>query len=237
MDMSGDWNSFCQGFERLTPQQVARMLILALTTAGLTGCMSQPDARYIYQDGQFGVIGIPHNSPFGLKNYMKQADALMTQHFPDGYEVVRSEEVIEGQRVLDRGKKAEFETDPTISALNQKIQLGKIMESFSSQQKDSVSILESRIIYKRQINGKPSGMNGFAASSAVIPENYIDPNAVARCRAQTEIAEARKGKTAMVADAHKTDSAVKKTSDETKTASDAKTPSDPPKSSGFREGA
>ncbi len=40
--------------------------ITALVLVGLgfvEGCMSSPDARYVYQDGEFGVIGIPWNSP------------------------------------------------------------------------------------------------------------------------------------------------------------------------------
>ena len=122
-----------------------------LVLLGLAGCMTQPDARYIYQDGEFGVIGIPQNSPFGRKDYRKQADDLMTRHFPDGHEIVRAEEVVEGQRVLDKSRKSEFETDPAISALRATSgdqSSGKIAQATSIQQKDSLPILESRIIYK-----------------------------------------------------------------------------------------
>ena len=195
---------------------------MGVLIVGLSGCMSQPDARYIYQDGQFGVIGVPRYSPFGSKNYMKQANELMASHFPQGYEIVRTEEVVEGQRVLDRGKKAEFETDPTISALNQSIKLGKIAESFTSQQKDSTPILESRIIYKRRIPGTPSAGDGFALSATLIPENYIDPNEVARCMAKYEVAEAKLGRCIGMVEKRATDPAVKKASGDPKAANEAK---------------
>ncbi len=128
---------------------LASCLSVAIALA-FAGCRSQPDARYIYQDGEFGVIGIPQNSPYGRKDYRQQAEELMDRHFPEGHEIVRAEEVVEGQRVLDKSRKSEFETDPAISALNQKINIGKIAQTTSTQQKDSLPILESRIIYKRK---------------------------------------------------------------------------------------
>ena len=169
----------------------------ALLLPTLGGCMMrQPDARYIYQDGQFGVIGVPQNSPFGLKNYEKQARELMAKHFPDGFEVVRAEEVVEGQRVLDRNRSAQLETEPTIGALNQKIKLGRVAESISTQQKDSVAITESRIIYKKRSPETPFAADGFAAKASLVPELYLDPNELMRAHAQVEIAEAKKGKAA-----------------------------------------
>ena len=68
---------------------------IALTPAG---CSAGPDARYDYQDGQYGVIGIPKNTTKGPKDFRKQAVALMEQHFPEGYEIVRAEEVVESKR-------------------------------------------------------------------------------------------------------------------------------------------
>jgi hypothetical protein len=167
--------------------------------------MSQPDARYIYQDGQFGVIGIPQNSPYGLKNYERQARELMAKHFPEGYEIVRTEEVVEGQRVLDRNRSRQLETEPTISALDQKIKLGKLAETSSTQQKDSIPITESRIIYKRRTADNPISLSGFAETGSVLPEYYLDPNELIRARAKVEIAEAQtKGKAATTTVAAKT---------------------------------
>jgi hypothetical protein len=193
-----------------------RRRIFALAVAGVIlipggGCKTQQNARYIYQDGEFGVIGIPQNSPFGSNNYQQQAATLMAQHFPGGYEVVRAEEVVEGQRVLDKSRKSEFETDPSINALNQRIQLGKLAQTTSTQQKDSLPILESRIIYKRRTETGPKGVNGYAASAAVIPEFYLDPNEMARCRERIELAELKKSKSTMTA-AKASDTAGQKTS-------------------------
>ncbi|ODT97109.1 MAG: hypothetical protein ABS79_07665 [Planctomycetes bacterium SCN 63-9] len=176
-------------------RKLLAMMFGGLLAMGFGGCMMhQPDARYIYQDGQFGVIGIPQNSPFGLKNYEKQAKALMAKHFPEGYEVVRAEEVVEGQRVLDRNRTSQLETEPTIDALNQKIKLGRLAESTSTQQKDSVAITESRIIYKKRSLEIPPGLDGFSAQATLAPELYLDPNELMRARNQFEIAEAKKGK-------------------------------------------
>jgi hypothetical protein len=175
-------------------------LIVVLVVAGLSGCgMARPNARYIYQDGEFGVIGIPQNSPYGRRDYLKQAESLMARHFPDGYEIVRAEEVVEGQRVLDKSRKAEIETDPTISALNQKIQVGKLAQTTTTQQKDSLPILESRIIYKKKGVETPAGVHGFASSAKLSPELYLDPNEMARCREKIELADLHKAKTSAVA--------------------------------------
>lgn len=173
-------------------QRLVRASVLVALCACGTGCKMQPDARYIYQDGEFGVIGIPQNSPFGRTDYREQAEELMRRHFPDGHEIVRAEEVVEGQRVLDKSKKSEFETDPSFSALDQKINLGKIAQTVSSQQKDSLPILESRIIYKRKIPGAEVGHNGFSLVSTLIPELYLDPNEMSRCRERIELAEMKK---------------------------------------------
>jgi hypothetical protein len=158
----------------------------------LPGCASQPDARYVYQDGQFGVIGIPQNSPFGQKNYREQAEAMMSRHFPDGYEVVRAEEVVEGQRMLDTLKTSELDTEPSVSAWNQIVKLGKLARSMSLQQKDTIPILECRIIYKRKTPDTPAGANGFAALASTVPPFYIDPNDVSRCHAKQLIAATNK---------------------------------------------
>lgn len=178
-----------------------RFLAAIVSVAGipaLSGCITQPDARYIYQDGEFGVIGIPQNSPFGKKDYRRQAEELMAQHFPGGHEIVRAEEVVEGQRVLDKSRQSQFETDPAITALNQKINFGKIAQMTSTQQKDSLPILESRIIYRRRSDKGPQGANGFTAVATLMPELYLDPNEMARCRERIELADLKKAKSATV---------------------------------------
>ncbi len=174
------------------------------------GCATPQNARYIYQDGDFGVIGIPQNSPYGSKDYRQQADELMHRHFPQGYEIVRAEEVVEGQRVLDKSRKSEFETDPSFISLSQKINVAKLAQSSSTQQKDSLPILESRIIYRRRTPEGPRGVNGYASSAEVIPKFYLDPNEMARCREQIELAELKKPKPAAQVAEKKSDAAVQK---------------------------
>ncbi len=178
----------------MRPRRAGLAAILTAVMA-TPGCgMMAPNARYIYQDGEFGVIGIPQNSPYGSRDYRKQAQSLMAQHFPEGFEIVRAEEVVEGQRVLDKSQRLDLETAPSLNALSQKIDLGKLAQSTTTQTKDSLPILESRIIYRRKAAGTPVGPNGYAASAKTIPEFYLDPNEMARCREKIELAELRKKK-------------------------------------------
>lgn len=172
---------------------ILRAVISATIGLSAAGCMSQPEARYVYQDGEFGVIGIPRNSPFGKKNYLKQAQDLMERHFPSGYEIVRAEEVVEGERVLDQGRKTEIVTEPTLKGLDQMIRLGKLDRVTSLQQKDQIPILESRIIYKRKTPNTKAGANGFSALASITPKYYIDPNDAARCHTKELLAEAKNG--------------------------------------------
>ncbi len=147
---------------------------------GRAGCMSSPDARYVYQDGEYGVIGIPRNTSIGKKDYREQALALMTRHFPEGFEIVRAEEVVEGERTLDTARKVELDSEPGVAAFNQMLKVGKFAKSTSLDQKDSVKITESRIIYRRKPDGKSTGHDGFTAVANLSPEFYIDPNVEAR---------------------------------------------------------
>ena len=158
---------------------IATMVLGWLGFAGL-GCTSAPVARYVYQDGTYGVIGIPRNSPLGKTNFLEEAHLLMTQHFPQGYEIVRAEEVVEGERILDTAIKKELEGDPGVLALNQMLRVGKFARSSSLDQKDTIHITESRIIYKRKDPDKPSSLPGFASSAKLTPEFYLDPNDLAR---------------------------------------------------------
>jgi hypothetical protein len=157
-----------------------RVVAFVVLSLGGTGCMSTPDARYVYQDGEYGVIGIPRNSSLGKKNYREQAEELMTRHFPEGYEIVRAEEVVEGERTLDTGRKLELETDPSVAAFNQLVKIGHLAKVESLDQKDMIKITESRIIYRRKHDGKATGKDGFTSVATLAPELYIDPNQVTR---------------------------------------------------------
>ena len=63
---------------------------------------------------------------------------------------MRAEEVNEGERILDLGRKTQIETDPKVAALNQMISLGSLNRTTSYEQKDKLQLRECRIIYKKE---------------------------------------------------------------------------------------
>ena len=63
--------------------------LLALHAAG---CAS---ARCVYKTGECGVVAIPRNTPL----HRQRAEALMAEHFPEGYEIVEEQEVPVGTLV------------------------------------------------------------------------------------------------------------------------------------------
>ena len=74
-----------------------RMLALTLFAAVLAvqfGCA----ARQVLKEPGYGVVSIPHNSNAWPARYRDKADEVMRQHFPDGYQIVREEEVVVGQQ-------------------------------------------------------------------------------------------------------------------------------------------
>ena len=70
-------------------------------------------ARYVYQDHDFGVVAIPMNTYLGKVSFRNEAEELMARHFPEGYEIVRAEEVNEGERTLDVGARHSLKPSPT----------------------------------------------------------------------------------------------------------------------------
>jgi hypothetical protein len=151
----------------------------------VSGCVNPPKARYVYQDGDYGVIGIPSNTFLGKTDYQAQAELLMSRHFPEGHEIVRAEEVIEGQKILDLAKKTEIGADPNLLAANNWIKLGKLGHSTSFEEKDQLVLRECRIIYKRKTAGTPSGSGPFASVASLTPRLYLDPNESLRHRSGT----------------------------------------------------
>ena len=74
-----------------------RMLALAglvLALAAQAGC----NARQVLKEPAYGVVSIPQNSNAWPMRYRDKADEVMQKHFPDGYEIVREEEVVVGQQ-------------------------------------------------------------------------------------------------------------------------------------------
>src|SRR5947209_6956328 len=109
----------------------------------MPGCASTFDARYVYQDGEFGVVAIPKNTTQGPDHYREQAEALMAHHFPQGYEIVRAEEVVEGSRTLTVGKTGNTELSPQVSP--HLLALLKVGASMSRSQADTLALRECRI--------------------------------------------------------------------------------------------
>ncbi|MFI5387862.1 MAG: hypothetical protein ACHQ50_17280, partial [Fimbriimonadales bacterium] len=117
----------------------------------------------------------------------EQAEALMALHFPEGYEIVRAEEVNEGERILDLGKKTEIETEPKLTALNQVFKLGKLDRTTSYQEKDKLQVRECRIIYRRKPPHSTGRTGQFAAVNSLVPPFYLDPNEMARRQLKEEL--------------------------------------------------
>jgi hypothetical protein len=96
----------------------------------------------------------------------------MDAHFPEGHEIVRAEEVVEGERTLKlEGSKAAELTPQLPAAL---INVARISHSESRSQADTVKLKECRIVYRR--TGVTEKSNGYAAAAGLNPTRYIDPN-------------------------------------------------------------
>lgn len=149
---------------------------LLLSTAVLTasGCAGIREVRYVYQDGSSGVIGMPENSSRWPTYYRKHAEEMMAQHFPEGYEVIRAEEVVEGSRTLTiRGANA---AEIDASGAGQVLSLGRLGRSTSRSQSDSLKIKECRIIYKKRNPAEAHQSGEFADLATWSPARYLDPN-------------------------------------------------------------
>jgi hypothetical protein len=133
-----------------------------------------------FQDGEYGVVGIPVNTYHDRLDVRVQAEELMARHFPEGYEIVRAEEVHEGERILDLGNRTELVSEPAVKALSQVIQLGKVDRTTSFEEKDKLQARECRIIYKKKLARTPGGPGRFAAAASLSPPRYIDPNEIVR---------------------------------------------------------
>jgi hypothetical protein len=173
------------------------MGVLSLVVGLASGCAATGEARYVYQDGQFGVVGIPRNTSHWPTNYRKHAEELMAQHFPEGYEIVRAEEVIEGSRVLTTNGSGVAEVGPALPLPLMKI--GTIGLASSKNQADSVKIKECRILYKKAEHpGAPRAV-AFAEQASLSPTSYLDPNALARKQAEKSEKPAEDKPTALAA--------------------------------------
>jgi hypothetical protein len=148
---------------------------IALLALALSGCATTQGVRYVYQDGQFGVVGIPENTDRWPTRYRTRAEELMAAHFPEGHEVVRAEEVVEGTRTLTIQGSNTAEVAPVLPA--ELLRIGKLGLSASRSQADQVKVKECRIIYRKAL--RPA-LEGFSEVASLTPPEYVDPNAAER---------------------------------------------------------
>jgi hypothetical protein len=154
-------------------RMAALFVVLAV---GTLGCAGERQVRYVYQDQVSGVIGMPENSSHWPTYYRKHAEELMAQHFPEGYEIVRAEEVVEGSRTLTiNGANA---AEIGAGATNTPITLGKLGRTSTRTQSDNVKIKECRIVYRKVDPARQRG--DYAEQASWSPAPYIDPNAPER---------------------------------------------------------
>ena len=153
-------------------------IVVSLAGLAMPGCATTSDARYVYQDSEFGVVAIPRNTPEGPKHYREQAEALMAQHFPQGYEIVRAEEVVEGSRTVTVGKSGTTELAPQVSP--HLLSLLKVGGTMTRSQAETTNLTECRIIYKKADPQSAATPGGFARESSLTPVCYLDPKVEAR---------------------------------------------------------
>lgn len=147
------------------------------------GCAGMHEARYVYQDGEYGVVGIPENTNLWPTYYRDRAEALMKGHFPEGHEIVRAEEVVEGSRTTTVKGTNTAQIEPRLPA--PLLTIGKIGLTADRSQADSVKIKECRIIYRRTPTSAPS--EPFSALATPTPAPYVDPNALERRKVAGEV--------------------------------------------------
>jgi hypothetical protein len=155
----------------------------------VSGCAGTNGVRYVYQDGEFGVIGIPENTNRWPTHYQRKAEKLMAAHFPEGHEIVRAEEVVEGTRTLTLQGKTTAEVFPQLPTTL--LSIGKLGRCDTRSQSDSLKITESRIVYRRAPNSVTTA--AYADVATLTPTQYLDPNAIERRRGVKEEPEKKPG--------------------------------------------
>jgi hypothetical protein len=153
-------------------------LALFCAAVSLSGCAQTHGVRYVYQDRDFGVVGMPENTDSWPTYYRRRGEKLMDAHFSEGYEIVRAEEVIEGERTLKVEGANSAEISPQIS--KSVLRLLKVGHSASRSEAETVKVKECRIIYRRASPTKPKG---YAGAATLTPTLYVDPNVAERRKA------------------------------------------------------
>jgi hypothetical protein len=113
----------------------------------------------------------------------------MNAHFAEGHEIVRAEEITDGERTLKVEGSNSAVVSPQIS--KSVLRVVKLGHSDSRSQTDTVKVKECRIIYRR--TGSATA-KGYASTATVTPNLYVDPNAAERRKATATPDEKAKSK-------------------------------------------
>jgi hypothetical protein len=153
-------------------------MLAMIVVAALSGCAQTEGVRYVYQDRDFGVIGMPENTDRWPTHYRRHGEKLMHAHFPEGHEIVRAEEVIEGERTLKIEGSRSAEVSPQIS--ESLLKVVKLGHSASRTEAETMNVKECRIIYRRVGPAQPAD---YAVTTTLTPALYVDPNEAERRKA------------------------------------------------------
>ena len=148
--------------------------------AALGGCAHTHDVRYVYQDRDFGVIGMPENTDCWPTHYRRQGAKLMDRALPRWARNRAGRGGHRGRRTLKVEGSSSAEVAPQISASLLKVV--KLGHSASRSEAETVKVKECRIIYRRACSAKPKD---YAGAATLTPTLYVDPNA-AECRKATQ---------------------------------------------------
>ncbi len=98
---------------------------------------------------------------------------------------MRAEEVNEGERILDLGRKTQIETDPKVAVLNQIISLGSLNRTTSFEQKDKLSSGNAGSSTGRSRSTRRAVPASLPRRAQLAPPLYIDPNEILRHQIKT----------------------------------------------------
>ena len=89
----------------------AVLWIVGFVAIGLTGCSS---ARYVLRDSDRGIVAIPANTNIWPWKHRDDADRLMNEHFPGGYQIDRE---LEDGKAIKATKAEEGSTEKNSASL------------------------------------------------------------------------------------------------------------------------
>lgn len=112
-------------------------LLLVLFFAAFLGC-----ARQVVRGQNHGVVAIPSNSNTWPFRYRDEAHQIMSEHFPEGYEIEHEEEVVVGQTT-----RVDSDTDTSKVKVFGPLSVGAEKTRITERTKDDT---EWRIYYRRR---------------------------------------------------------------------------------------